>query len=33
MTVTQNTSWILNGNVIEQYNGEPDALRGACPVL
>lgn len=22
-----------NQKVIEQYNGEPGALRGACPVL
>ena len=27
------SSWILSLIVMEQYNGEPGALRGACPVL
>lgn len=30
---SKDSSWILNENVIEQYNGEPGALRGARPVL
>lgn len=30
---SKDSSWILNKKVIEQYNGEPGALRGARPVL
>ena len=30
---SDDSSWILSLIVMEQYNGEPGALRGACPVL